>query len=321
MTVLTSAPPGANVYADIVEAIGQTPLVELRGFSPRAGVRLFAKLEGQNPTGSVKDRIARSMIEEAEAIGALTPDKILLEPTSGNTGIGLAMIGRRKGYRVKAVMPENVSPERSKLLELYGAEVEFTDGAAGSNGAIRRAQELAADPKYHMLYQYGNPANPRAHYETTGPEIIRDLPDVDVFVAGLGTGGTLMGTGRRLKEHNPGVQVVAAEPDPTDAVQGLRNLGDGFVPPILDLELLDRKLLVTGNDALRMTRELTRVEGIFAGFSSGAVLHVGLRVARSMERGTIVLLLADGGWKYLSTNLWTQPLAHAAEEVRHQVMW
>ncbi len=321
MTVLTSAPPSSNVYADLVEAIGHTPLVELRGFSPRPEIRLFAKLEGQNPTGSVKDRIARSMIEDAEANGALTPEKILLEPTSGNTGIGLAMIARRKGYRVKTVMPENVSVERRKLLELFGAEVELTDGAAGSNGAIRRAQELAADPKYHMLYQYGNPANPRAHYETTGPEIIRDLPEVDVFVAGLGTGGTLMGTGRRLKEHNPSVQVVAAEPDPTDAVQGLRNLSDGFVPPILDLELLDRKLLVTGDDALRMTRELTRVEGIFAGFSSGAVLHVGLRVARGMERGTVVLLFADGGWKYLSTNLWTRSLERAAEQVRDQVMW
>ena len=318
-TIAPSRPP--TLYADSVEAIGHTPLVELKGFSPRPGVRLFAKLEGHNPTGSVKDRIARTMIDDAERSGVLTPEKVLLEPTSGNTGIALAMIARRKGYRMKAIMPDNVSGERRSLLELFGAEVELTDGAQGSNGAIRRAQELAADPGYCMLYQYGNPANPRAHYETTAPEIISDLPEIDVFVAGLGTGGTLMGAGRRLKEHNPAVQIVAAEPHPTDAVQGLRNLGHGFVPPILDLELLDRKLVVTGEDALKLTRELTRVEGVFAGFSSGAVLHVGLRVAQQMERGTIVLLLADGGWKYLSTQLWTQPFDRAAEEVREKVMW
>src|SRR5215213_3632523 len=198
-------------FASVVDAIGHTPLIELKGFSPRPGVRLFAKLEGHNPTGSVKDRIARAMIEDAERSNWLSADKILLEPTSGNTGIGLAMIARRKGYRMKAVMPENVSRERIMLLELFGAEVELTDGAKGSNGAIERAQELASDPRYCMLYQYGNPANPRAHYETTGPEIIEDLPDVDVFVAGLGTGGTLMGTGKRLREHNPRVQIVAAE--------------------------------------------------------------------------------------------------------------
>ena len=308
-------------FADIVEAIGHTPLVELKKFSPRPGVRLFAKLEGQNPTGSVKDRIARAMIEDAERSGALTSDRILLEPTSGNTGIGLAMIAQYKGYRMKAVMPENVSHERRTLLELFGAEVELTDGTRGSNGAIQRAQELAEDPRYYMPYQYGNPANPRAHYETTGPEIVQDLPEVDVFVAGLGTGGTLMGIGKRLKEHNPGVQIVAAEPHPGDLVQGLRNLDEGFVPPILDLAMLDRKLLVTSDDSLNMTRELTRVEGIFGGFSAGAVLHVGLRVAQRLERGNIVLLLADGGWKYLSTELWTRPLERTAEEIRSKVMW
>jgi [CysO sulfur-carrier protein]-thiocarboxylate-dependent cysteine synthase len=309
------------LFADIVEAIGHTPLVELKNFSPRRGVRLFAKLEGQNPTGSVKDRIARAMIEDAERSGAFTAEKILLEPTSGNTGIGLAMIAQRRGYRMKAVMPENVSHERRALLELFGAEVELTEGDKGSNGAIERAQELAKDPRYHMLYQYGNPANPRAHYETTGPEIIADLPEVDVFVAGLGTGGTLMGTGRRLKEHNPAVQIVAAEPHPGDLVQGLRNLGEGFVPPILDLELLDRKLVVTSDDALKMTRQLTRREGIFAGFSSGAALHVAVRVAQRMQGGTIVVLLADGGWKYLSTELWTRPFERVADEVRGKVMW
>ncbi len=309
------------LFDDIVAAIGHTPLVELKGFSPRPGVRLFAKLEGQNPTGSLKDRIARTMIEDAERAGAITADRILLEPTSGNTGIALAMIAQRKGYRLKVVMPENVSVERRALLELFGAEVELTDGDKGSNGAIERAQELAKDPQYHMLYQYGNPANPRAHYETTGPEIVVDLPDVDVFVAGLGTGGTLMGAGKRLKEHSPAIQIVAAEPHPDDLVQGLRSLEHGFVPPILDLEMLDRKLVVSSDDALRMTRELTRVEGIFAGFSSGAVLHVGLRIAQRMERGKIVLLLADGGWKYLSTELWTQPMERVADEVRGKVMW
>ncbi len=309
------------LFASLVDAIGHTPLVELKGFRPRAGVRLFAKLEGHNPTGSVKDRIARTMIEDAEQCGKLTPDKVLLEPTSGNTGISLAMIAQLKGYRLKAVMPESVSLERRQLLELFGAEIELTAGAKGSNGAIERAQELAADSRYFMPYQYGNAANPRAHYETTGPEIVEDLPEVDVFVAGLGTGGTLMGTGKRLKEHNPDVQIVAAEPHPGDLVQGLRSLDEGFVPPILDLAMLDRKLVVSSDDALRMTRELTRVEGIFAGFSSGAVLHVGLRVAGRMERGNIVLLLADGGWKYLSTQLWTGPFERVADEVRGKVMW
>ena len=308
-------------YADIVESIGHTPLVELKHFSPRPGVRIFAKLEGHNPTGSEKDRIARSMVEAAERDGLLSPDKILLEPTSGNTGIGLAMIARVRGYRFKAVMPENVSVERRQLLDAFGAEVELTDGARGSNGSIERAQELAKDPRYVMLYQYGNPANPQAHYDTTAPEIIEDLPEIDVFVAGLGTGGTLMGAGRRLREHNPNVQIVAAEPHPEDAVQGLRSLDHGFVPPILDLAALDRKLVVTGSDALAMTRALTRVEGIFAGFSCGAVLHVGLRVAQRMERGTIVLLLADGGWKYLSTDLWARSEADATEGYQGKVMW
>ncbi len=311
-------------YGDVVKAIGNTPLVELKQFSPRPGVRIFAKLEGHNPTGSEKDRVARAMVEDAESSGLLTPgqtDRVLLEPTSGNTGIGLAMIARVRGYRFKAVMPENVSVERRQLLEAFGAEVELTDGARGSNGSIERAQELAKDPRYVMLYQYGNPANPRAHYETTAPEIIADVPEIDVFVSGLGTGGTLMGCGRRLREHNPNVQIVAAEPHPEDAVQGLRSLDHGFVPPILKLDELDRKLIVAGDDALRMTRELTRVEGIFGGFSAGAVLQVGLRVARRMERGTIVLLLADGGWKYLSTGLYSARVDEAAEGVRGKVMW
>jgi cysteine synthase len=261
------------------------------------------------------------MLQAAERDGQIGPDKIILEPTSGNTGISLAMLARRKGYRMLAVMPENVSPERRALLELYGAEVELTEGSKGSNGSIARAVEMAKDSRYYMLYQYGNPANPLAHYETTAPEIIADLPDVDVFVAGLGTGGTLMGVGRRLKEHNPRLQLVAAEPDAGDQVQGLRNLDEGFIPPILDLELLDRKLVVRGNDALQMTRELTRVEGIFAGISSGAALHVALRVAKRMDHGNVVVLLADGGWKYLSTGLWTKPLERVADEISSKVMW
>ncbi|MGE3909231.1 MAG: PLP-dependent cysteine synthase family protein [Chloroflexota bacterium] len=310
-------------FPSIVESIGHTPLVELQHFSPRPGVRLFAKLEGNNPTGSVKDRIARALIEDAEQSGAIGPgvDKILLEPTSGNTGIGLAMIARVKGYRLKVVMPDNVSAERRQLLELFGAEVELTEGALGSNGSIARAQELAKDNRYHLLYQYGNPANPRAHYETTAPEIITDLPDVDVFVAGLGTGGTLMGTGQRLKEHNPNVQIVAAEPHPEDAVSGLRSLDHGFIPPILDLEMLDRKVVVRGDDSLKATRDLVRVEGVFAGLSGGAVLSVGLRVASRMERGNIVLLLADGGWKYLSTGLFAPTDQEAAEGIRGRNMW
>jgi cysteine synthase B len=308
-------------FANIVEAIGHTPLVELQRFSPHPGVRVLAKLEGHNPSGSVKDRIARTLIEDAEKAGRIGPDTILLEPTSGNTGIGLAMIAQVKGYRLKVVMPDNVSLERRQLLELFGAEVELTDGAQGSNGSIARAKELAEDPKYHLLYQYGNPANPRAHYETTAPEIIADLPEVDVFVAGLGTGGTLMGVGRRLKEHNPKIQIVAAEPHPDDTVSGLRSLDHGFIPPILDLSMLDRKIVVRNEDALVATRELVRREGVFAGLSGGAALAVALRVAGQMQHGTIVVLLADGGWKYLSTGLYSASDLDATVGIRGRNMW
>jgi cysteine synthase B len=309
-------------YSSILETIGNTPLVELKSFSPRPGVQIFAKLEGANPSGSVKDRIAKQMIEEAEASGKLKPDSILLEPTSGNTGIALAMIARVKGYPFVAVMPDNVTRERRQMLEIYGAKIIFSDGKLGSNGAVKLAQELAqSDERYVMLYQYGNEANPRAHYEGTAVEIIRDLPDLNVFVAGLGTGGTLTGNARRLKEYNPAIKIVAAEPWQGDGVQGLRSLEDGFVPPVLDSSLLDAKILVTSEDALRRTRQLKDQEGIFAGPSSGAVLHTALRVAASMERGKVVVILADGGWKYLSEDLWTRDLDTIEEDFEAKILW
>ncbi|MBX5455805.1 MAG: cysteine synthase family protein [Thermogemmatispora sp.] len=309
-------------YSSILETIGNTPLVELKSFSPRPGVQIFAKLEGVNPSGSIKDRIAKRMIEEAEASGKLAPGSILLEPTSGNTGIALAMIARVKGYKFVAVMPDNVTRERRQLLELYGADIIFSDGAQGSNGAVRLAQELARkDERYVMLYQYGNSANPDAHYYGTAVEIINDLPDLDVFVAGLGTGGTLTGNARRLKEHNPAIRVVAAEPMQGDSVQGLRSLEDGFVPPVLDLSLLDARILVSGIDAIRRTRQLKDQEGIFAGPSCGAALHAALRVASSMERGKIVVILADGGWKYLSEDLWTRDLSALEDELENKLLW
>jgi len=285
---------------DILGAIGNTPLVGLPTFVPD-GVRLFAKLEGQNPTGSMKDRIALRMIRDAEASGALTPDKIVLEPTSGNTGISLSMICRRKGYRLVCVMPDNVSSERIQLLEMFGTEIVHSPGSQGSNGSVALAKEMAADPAYFMPYQYGNESNPRAHYEGTAEEIIKDCPEVDVFVAGLGTGGTLMGCGRRIREHNSSAQIVAAEPEYGELVYGLRNLDEGFIPEVIDLSVLTRRIKVGTEDALRRTRQLVEQEGIFAGISSGAALHVALRVAEKMTTGTIVVLLPDGGWKYLST--------------------
>ena len=308
-------------FANILDAIGHTPLVEMAHLSPSRRVRLFAKLEAHNPTGSVKDRIARGMIASAEAGGELRPGMAILESTSGNTGISLAMVGRLKGYRVCAVMPDNLTPERSELLELFGAEIVYSPGAEGPNGAIRVAEELAATGDYFHAFQYGNPANPRAHYETTGPEILADLPSVDVFVAGLGTGGTLMGVARRLKEHNPRVQIVAAEPLPGEAVQGLRSLEEGFTPPILDPTLLDHKILVSNHNSVVGVRLLAEREGIFAGVSSGANLHVALRIARDMERGNIVVLMPDGGWKYVSAKLWTRDLPELAEAMEGAIWW
>ena len=300
---------------DILGAIGNTPLVGLPTFAPRPEVKLYAKLEGHNPTGSMKDRIALKMMTEAEASGALTPDKIVLEPTSGNTGISLSMICRRKGYRLVCVMPSNVSAERVQLLEMFGTEIVYSPADKGSNGAIAKALEMAEDPKYHMLYQYGNEANPRAHQEGTAAEIIADCPEVDAFVAGLGTGGTLMGCGRRLREHNPDVQIVAAEPEYGELVYGLRNLDEGYIPPIIDLDVLNRRIKVGTRDALLRTRQLVDQEGIFAGISSGAVLHVALRVAEKIESGTIVLLLPDGGWKYLSTGAYSGDFEEAVSRL------
>ena len=306
----------------ILDAIGNTPLVELPNLSPGTGVRLFAKLEGNNPTGSVKDRIAKSMILKAEAGGELTSDRIILEPTSGNTGIALAMIGRLRGYRVEVVLPENVSPERVELLRAYGAHIHFSEGAQGSNGAVRRAQEMVErDKRYFMPYQYGNEANSLAHYQGTGEEIVRDLPDVDIFVAGLGTGGTLMGVGRRLREHNPQVKVIAAAPQPSYLIDGLRSLEDGFTPPILELSMLNGRIMVSDTESFRVTKELLHREGIFAGISSGAVVACALRVAQRMERGNIVCLLADGGWKYLSSGLWSKEYEEIEPEVEGRVWW
>jgi [CysO sulfur-carrier protein]-thiocarboxylate-dependent cysteine synthase len=304
----------------VLELVGNTPLVELTRLSPKAGVRLYAKLEGQNPTGSTKDRVAKAMIEAAEASGELEPGRALLEPTSGNTGISLALVARLKGYPLTCVVPENVTEERLRLLRLYGAEIVFSPGAEGSNGAVRLALELAErDDRWFLPFQYGNDANPQAHYEGTGAEIAREVDRVDVFAAGLGTGGTLMGAGRRIRESFPGVVIAAAEPLPGDAVMGLRSLEDGYVPPILDVEQLDRKLLVSNAEAVEGMRALLAREGIFAGVSSGAVIHVALRLADELDEGVVVAVLADGGWKYLSAPLWEAEDVERAME--HAVWW
>jgi cysteine synthase B len=310
------------ILGDIVAAIGHTPMVELRRMAPHPGVRLFAKVEGANPTGSVKDRIARSMLADAVASGALQPGQTILEPSSGNTGISLAMIGSRMGHPVRIVMPDNTTPEREHLLRLFGAEIVFSPGAEGSNGAIRMAQLLAeADPSVYMPFQYGNEANPQAHQDETGPEILAAVPEVDVFVAGLGTGGTLTGVGRALKAARPGVRVVAAEPLPGEQVQGLRSLEEGFVPPVLDQSVLDDRYLVSNRESVVGVRRLMAEEGIFAGLSSGAALAVALRVAAEMDRGSIVALLADDGSKYLSAGLWNRDLDTLEAEMERSVLW
>jgi cysteine synthase B len=305
----------------LIEVIGNTPLVELRRLSPKEGVRLFAKLEFYNPTGSVKDRVARSMIERAEEEGAIQPGQTILEPTSGNTGISLGLICRLKGYPLKVVMPENVTEERTKLLRMYGAEIVYSEGSKGSNGAVELALDLAEkDPRYYMPYQYGNQANPDAHYYGTAEEIIDQLGDVTAFVAGLGTGGTLMGNGRRLKEHDPSTLIVAAEPLQGELVQGLRSLDDGFIPPIIDISLLDRKILVSNRDAIVWTQRLFFEEGVFAGVSSGAIASVAVRVANELDEGNVVFLVADDGSKYLSADIWTKSVDEL-EQLDSVVWW
>jgi cysteine synthase/molybdopterin converting factor small subunit len=303
----------------ILEAIGQTPLVELPRLSPKGGGRIYAKLEGMNPTGSLKDRIAKAMVEAAESSGELEPGRELLEPTSGNTGISLAMVARLKGYPLTCVLPENSTPERVKLLQLYGAKLVFSPGTEGSNGAVRRALELAErEPRYFMLNQYANEANSRAHYEGTGSEIVEALPRVDALVAGLGTGGTLMGAGDRVREAFPDAIVAAAEPLQGDLVYGLRSLADGYVPPILDVSKLDRKILVSNAESIAGVRLLLDREGIFAGVSSGAVVHVARLLAEEIDDdGVVACVLADGGWKYLSADFWTE----GAESMEDNIWW
>jgi [CysO sulfur-carrier protein]-thiocarboxylate-dependent cysteine synthase len=305
------------VHSSILDTIGNTPMVDVSSLSPNPDVRIVAKLEGQNPGGSIKDRIAWSMVQDAEADGTLTPGRTIIEPSSGNTGIALAMIARTRGYPIKIVMPENVSVERRQALEVWGAEITTTPGAEGSNGAVRHARELADEhPDWAFLYQYANDANPKAHYEGTGPEIWRDCPDVTHFVAGLGTTGTLMGTGRYLKEQNPDVKVIAIEPPLGERVEGLRNLDEGYIPPVYEKwggpELLDRKRIVRPRESIEWTRRLTDV-GIFSGISGGAALAGAAKVASEIASGTIVVILADGGWKYLSTGAWTGDIDEVSE--------
>jgi [CysO sulfur-carrier protein]-thiocarboxylate-dependent cysteine synthase len=308
----------SRLAPSVLDLIGNTPLVELPRLSPKPDVRLYAKLEGANPTGSIKDRVALAMIDAAEASGELEPGRALLEPTSGNTGISLAMVAKLKGYPLTCVMPENATEERRRLLRIYGAEIVDSPAAEGSNGAVRLALELAErDPRLFMPFQYANAANPRAHYEGTGTEIAEALDRIDVLVAGLGTGGTLMGVGDRLRESFPDVVVAAAEPLPGDPVMGLRSLDDGYVPPILDVARLDRKLLVSNAESLAGVRALVEREGVFAGVSSGAVVHVAHRLAAELDEGVIVCVLADGGWKYLSADFWEAHDAETAMETGH----
>ncbi|MHB1430894.1 MAG: PLP-dependent cysteine synthase family protein [Streptosporangiaceae bacterium] len=311
-------------YDSLLEVVGGTPLVGLPRLSPGPEQRLWAKLEDRNPTGSVKDRAALWMIREAEQEGRLRPGDTILEPTSGNTGIAMAMIAQLRGYKMICVMPENTSAERTQLLHMYGASIVYSPAAGGSNEAVRVAKRLAAEnPGWVMLYQYGNEANARAHYETTGPEIVADLPEITHFVAGLGTTGTLMGTGRYLREHVPDVQIVAAEPRYGELVYGLRNMDEGFVPELYDDKVLNSRFSVAAADALARTRELVRAEGIFAGISAGCVVHAGLALAKKAQaagqRADIVLLIADGGWKYLSTGAYSGTLEEAEAKIEGEL--
>jgi cysteine synthase len=300
------------VYKSVLDMIGNTPMIDVSQLSPNPDVRILGKMEGQNPAGSVKDRIALSMITEAEADGTLTPGQTIIEPSSGNTGIAMAMIAKMKGYPIKIVLPENVSIERRQLLEVWGAEIISSPGSEGSNGAVRRAQTLADEhPEWAFLYQYSNEANPRAHYKTTGPEIWADCPEITHFVAGLGTSGTLMGVGTFLKEQNPDIQVLAVEPPLGEKVEGLRNLDEGYIPPVYEKwggnELLDGKRIVRPRESIEWTRRLSEV-GIFSGISAGAAMAGAVRVAEKIDSGTIVFVVCDGGWKYLSTGAWTDDI-------------
>src|SRR5579875_3489998 len=307
--------PCGGRYGDIIQSIGHTPLVELKRLSPKPGVRIWAKLESRNPTGSVKDRVARALIEDAEEKGIIRPGQTILEPTSGNTGIALAMICGRKGYNLKVVMPENVTPERTELLRMYGAEIVYSEGSLGSNGAVEKALDMAEkDASYYMPYQYGNQANPGAHYNGTALEILEELDEVAAFVAGLGTG-------RRLREElGDSVKIVAAEPMQGEPVQGLRSLDDGFIPPIIDLSLLDRKIFVTNSDAIIWTRKLLDEEGLFAGVSSGAIARVAVRIASEIDEGNVVFIVCDDGWKYLSSGIYTRPVEEI-ENLDSTVWW
>jgi cysteine synthase B len=311
-------------YDSLLDSLGRTPLVGLPNLSPSPDVRLWAKLEDRNPTGSVKDRPAFEMVQQAEAAGLLTPGCTVLEPTSGNTGISLAMVCKLKGYSLICVMPENTSIERRQLLEMFGAEIRLSPAAGGSNEAVAVAKKLAAEhPDWVMLYQYGNPANADAHYKTTGPELLADLPEITHFVAGLGTTGTLMGVGRYLREQVPDVKIVAAEPRYGELVYGLRNIDEGFVPELYDASVLDTRFSVGPEDALRRTRQLIEQEGIFAGISTGAILHAALgqadKAVKAGERADIAFIVADGGWKYLSTGAYTGTLEEATERLEGQL--
>jgi cysteine synthase B len=313
-----------NVYANVLELIGNTPVVDVSNLSPNPNVRILAKLESQNPFGSVKDRIAKRIIEQAELDGLIRPGQQILEPSSGNTGIALAAIARLKGYPVKILMPESVSVERREMLRIMGAEVILTPGGEGSNGAVRRAQAMAAEhPDWFFPYQYGNDSNPRAHYEGTGPEILKQVPDITHFVAGLGTSGTLMGIGTYLKEHDPGIQVVAIEPPLGERVEGLRNMDEGYIPPVFEMwggrQLLDRKRVVRPRESIEWTRRLVDECGLFAGLSAGAALAGAAKVAAEIESGVIVFLVADGGWKYLSTGAYTDDLDAAESAIEGTV--
>ena len=314
--------PCGGRYGDIIQAIGNTPLVELKRLSPKPGVRIWAKLESHNPTGSVKDRVARAMIEDAEEKGAIQPGQTILEPTSGNTGISLAMICSRKGYPLKVVMPDNVTPERTQLLQMYGAEIVYSPGDQGSNGAVAMALEMAAaDPRYYMPYQYGNQANPAPTTTARRPRSSRSSTRSPRSSPGLGTGGTLMGNGRRLREeYGDAVKIVAAEPMQGEPVQGLRSLDDGFIPPIIDISLLDRKIFVTNHDAIVWTRRLLDEEGIFAGVSSGAIASIAVRIANELDEGNVVFIVCDDGWKYLSSGIYTRPVEEI-ENLDSTVWW